>query len=212
MPIRSIPRNARSVTGRLPVHGQGAVCVESTLERDFAQLVQFPREFVSLEEQPVRISVPAPGRHYVPDFLVTWSDRRPDLVEVKYQAEIDGDNGRLTHRFSAAQRFAQERGWRFIVATERDIRTPLLSNVKFLLPFRRREVDPGQCARLLGCVREYGTMSAASLLKTAFPKPEAQVQALPALWHLIASFRIAADLQAPLTMDAGVWLGDVAHG
>ncbi|MBC7905926.1 MAG: TnsA endonuclease N-terminal domain-containing protein [Rhodospirillaceae bacterium] len=167
------------MTGRMPIAGQQAVTFESTLERDFALVTQFQKGFRSLEEQPVRIPIPAPGRSYIPDFLVNWADpREADLVEVKHLADLEADKDRLTIKFAAAEKFARTRGWRFIVATERDIRTPLLANAKFLLPFRNRAVDPGLCARLLDCLNGSGVMAAGQLLETAFPH---------ALWRPSAS-------------------------
>lgn len=211
MAVRSIPMNSRSVTGRIPVTGQGAVAVESTLERDFALLAQFQRGFIAIEEQPVRIPIPEPGRGYVPDFLVTWAPPRPrELVEVKYQADLESNLDRLAPRFAAAERFACDNGWIFVVATESDIRTPQLGNAKFLLPFRRRAVDPGLCARLIAGVAVAGTISAGQLLEITFPIA-ARIEALPALWRLIATFQLGADLTTPLTMDSQLTIGESGH-
>lgn len=211
MAVRSIPRNGRSVTGRMPVRGQKAVAFESTLERDFALVTQFRQGFVALEEQPVRIPVSAPQRSYVPDFLVTWASPKPtDLVEVKHLADLEAHRSQLAPKFAAAESYAGERGWRFVVATEREIRTPLLGNAKFLLPYRTRPVDPGHSARLLSCLAAEGPLTAGRLLDAAIPG-EAQVAALPALWRLIATFRVGADLKAPLTMDTVLAVEDICH-
>lgn len=212
MAVRSIPMNSRSVTGRLPVNGQTAVAVESTLERDFALLVQFQRGFVAIDEQPVKIRVPAPGRGYVPDFLVTWAAPRPrDLVEVKYQAELEAKRLHFAPRFAAAERFACDNGWHFVVATEKDIRTPLLANAKFLLPFRRRVIDAGLCARLLVDAATAGPVSASRLFEACFQADADRIAALPALWHLVATFRLGADLLVPLTMDTLLSVGESGH-
>lgn len=200
MPVRSIPRNHRSVTGRQPVAGQRTVCVESSLERDFALLCQLDPAFAGIEEQPVTIPVPG-GRRYTPDFLVTWREPKPtDLVEIKYQSDLAAQAEILAPKFAAAETYAHERGWRFVVATEREIRTPRLANATFLLPFRSRSLDPGLCTRLTKALARLGSSSAEELLQTAFSLPNDRGVALPALWRLIADFRIRANLDEELTM------------
>jgi uncharacterized protein YchJ len=51
--------------------------------------------------------------YYVDDLRQHWTDYRP--------------------KFRAAGRYAQQRGWRFRLVTERHVRTPYLDNVKSLL-------------------------------------------------------------------------------
>lgn len=212
MPVRSIPRSHRSVTGRQPVAGQRTVGVESSLERDFVLLCQFAPDFIGIEEQPVLIPV-AGGRRYTPDFLVTWAaPKPPDLVEVKYQSDLAAQAEVLAPKFAAAEAYAHEHGWRFMVATDHEIRTPRLTNAAFLLPFRGRAIAPGLSARLIQALRNLGTANATELLAAAFPRPDAQITALPALWHLIAGFRISADLNAELTMDTPLTLGGYRDG
>jgi len=206
MPVRTIPLSHRSVTGRLASRpGQPAVAFESSLERDFALLQLFDPAVETVEEQPVRIAYTAPDNrpaHYTPDFLVVC---RPDgppprLVEVKYQAELDAKAPDYAARFEAARHYATRRGWRFEVVTEVAIRTPRLENARFLLPYRDRPADPGRCRRLLDRIEEGGAMAAGDLLRAAFPSLGDQAAGLPCLWHLVATGRIAVDLDLPLTM------------
>lgn len=202
MPVRAIPRSHRNVTGRVAIEGGRAVAFESTLERDFVLMCQFTPGFLSIEEQPVAIRLPN-GRRYVPDFLVQWSGRQPDLVEVKPSDRMY----EVEPKRSPAESFARERGWRFIVASEQDIRTPRLTNARFLLPFRRRTVDPGIAARLIATLKAE-VLSLDRVLAAAFPGQEERLRALPVLWHLVATFRIAANLDVALTMDSRAWLAD----
>lgn len=212
MPVRSIPRSHRSVTGRQPVAGQRIVGIESSLERDFVVLCQFSPDFIGIEEQPIVVPVPG-GRRYTPDFLVNWREPRPpDLVEVKYQTDLAAQAKILAPKFAAAKAYAQDRGWRFMVMTDQEIRIPRLANAAFLLPFRGRAIDPGLCARLIQALRNLGTANGAELLAAAFPRPDAQITALPALWHLIAGFQISADLNTELTMDTPLSLGGYRDG
>ncbi|MDO8608058.1 MAG: DDE-type integrase/transposase/recombinase [Phaeospirillum sp.] len=100
--------------------GQRSVAVESSLERDFVLLCRFEPDFAGIEEQPVMIPVPG-GRRYTPDFLVTWREPRPpDLVEVKYQADLATQADILRPKFAAAEAYGRDRGWQFQVATDKD--------------------------------------------------------------------------------------------
>ena len=100
----------------------------------------------------------------------------------------------------AARTYAAGRGWSFEVATEETIRTPLLGNARFLLPYRRQAADPGRSCRLLDTLSEAGTAAAGELLRSAFSSLGDQQRGLPCLWHLVATGRIAANLDRPLTM------------
>ncbi len=206
MPVRAIPISHRSVTGRLASRpGQPAVAFESSLERDFAILQLFDLTVESVEEQPVRIDFTAAGgrpTRYTPDFLVIHKGNAPAprLVEVKYRVELTEKADQYAARFEAARLYAACRGWRFEVATEETIRTPRLGNARFLLPYRRQVADPVRCGRLMDTLSTAGSMAAGDLLRSVFPTLGDQQRGLPTLWHLVATGRIVADLDRPLTM------------
>lgn len=201
MPVRAIPRNYRSVTGKQFVPGLGRhVGFESTLERDFIMLCRFIPGFVDIDEQPVKVPL-GHGQSYVPDFLVTWKGgRRPDLVEVKPEKVLAEQSAKLEPRFAAARQMAADNGWAFRIATEKSIRTPRLENARFLLPFHDRVVDEDICRRLTSALAGGRTCSLGAVLGSAFPNSKEIPKALPALWHLVATMRIAVDLDQPLTM------------
>ena len=206
MPVRAIPISHRSVTGRLASRpGQPAIAFESTLERDFALLQLFDLTVETVEEQPVRIEyMGSDGRptRYTPDFLVVYKGgaRAPRLVEVKYQAELEERAAQYAGRFEAARRYAFDRDWSFEVATETTIRTPRLENARFLLPYRRQSAPPDRCHRLLERLATAEAISVGDLLRAVFTSLADQQTGLPCLWHLVATGRIAADLDRPLTM------------
>ena len=194
MPVRTIPRSYRNVTGRIAVAGSRSVAFESPLERDFILISQFTPGFADIEEQPVAIRLPN-GRRYTPDFLVTWARRQPDLVEVKPADKVSA----MADKLVPAQDYAEERGWRFLVVTDLNIRTPRLSNARFLLPFRCHTPDNRIVARLLSIVEKAGSgITLGNLIGTVDGMPRGLC--LPALWHLVSTFRIAVDLDAPVTM------------
>jgi hypothetical protein len=179
------------------------VAVESTLERDFALLQRFDRDVIGLEEQPVRISYRdhvGAKRSYIPDFLVTYRQGAPKLVEVKFSTDPALVGGELEPRFAAARTYSAARGWSFYLATEADIRTPRLSNATFLLPFRPRPADPALRASILQAIqgkpRTVEWLAAIVSMDTGCDR----AQVLPSLWGMVARFELAADLDRPLTM------------
>ncbi len=211
MPVRRIPTSRRSVTGLLA----GGISVESTLERDFALLHLFDPAVSSLEEQPVQIRYHHQGgnRRYTPDFLVQFRDaaRPAELVEVKYETDLQRFRQEYAPRFDAAGEYAARRGWKFTVATEKSIRTAKLENVRFLLPRRRDEVEPGikQRLRLLLTTEP---VSVRALIDGVGKNMIEQAAALHCLWQMVALFEVEADLLQPLTMETLVRLSDRASG
>jgi len=56
MPVRTIPKNYRSLTGLVPnTRTQSMTAFESSLERDFLLLLDFDPDVECFEEQPVKI-------------------------------------------------------------------------------------------------------------------------------------------------------------
>lgn len=55
--------------------------------------------------QPTALSFRHEGRtrRYTPDYLVRWSSHHTELVEVKYQADLEANEERLRPAFAAAR-------------------------------------------------------------------------------------------------------------
>jgi len=80
------------ITGFQPL-ATGVAEHESALERDFVTLTAFLDAHASVTSQPITLSFRHEGRarRYTPDFLVRWSTLRTELIEVKYQADLDAN-------------------------------------------------------------------------------------------------------------------------
>ncbi len=212
MPVRSIPKNYRNVTG-VAAHSKavGKVMFESTLERDFLSLLEFDREVESFEVQPVRLNWQddrGKVRSYTPDVLVCYRNggRRPVLWEVKYRDDLRANWLEYRPKFRAAVRYARERGWRFRLATEREIRGVRLDNVKFLLPVLRRGCpDADDVSSVLDGLRVSGSSTPALLLALLSPDTMERARLLPVLWYLVATGRVETDLGEKLTMASRIW-------
>jgi len=219
VPVRSIPKNGRSLTGRvIDRRRHVAIAFESALERDFYVLLEFDPEVTQFEEQPVTVPYRDPmgvSRTYTPDVLVHYQPERTDsgdapavLYEVKYRDDLRAHWRDYKPKFKAARHYARLQGWRFRLITEREIRTPYLKNAKFLRPYRDRPVDSGDCQCVLAKLGALGEADPEGLLTTLSTERWERARLLPVLWHLIAVRRAGADLSVPLTMRSRLWSVD----
>lgn len=210
MVARSIPKSYRNVTGRFAsVKNRNPIGFESTLEKDFFLLLEFDRRVESFEEQPVTIPYHNPEgrlRRYIPDVLVRYRPEPtgqpggpPTLCEVKYRGDLREHGAEYRPKFTAARHYARDRGWRFRVVTEREIRTPRLGNIRFLLRYRPMRVDDTDRDALLTALRAHGTATPDALLALACLNPLRHAEALATLWHLVATGQIGVDLDRLLT-------------
>jgi len=212
MPIRKVPKNYRNVTG-LAAAGKstGPAQFESTLERDYLALLEFSQEVGRFEVQPLKVEwrdEQGVARSYTPDVLVEYRPdlgRPPWLCEVKYRADLKKDWPSLHPKFLQAIRYAKAHGWRFRLITEVEIRTPYLTNVRFLAPFKHRAISAADNEHLLIRLREAGRTSVAELMSSLSLDVQRQAEWLPVLWHLMAHHRIGADLECELNMDSAIW-------
>ncbi len=217
MPVRTVPKNYRSLTGLVPnTRTQSMTAFESSLERDFLLLLDFNPDVEFFEEQPVKIVYhDANGRRrtYTPDVLVRYRNDRPQarhikplLCEVKYRDDLRQHWVAYRPKFRAAQHYARQQGWRFHVVTERHVRTPYLENVKFLRPYRTLPGNDAYRTQLLSTLATLEATDPASLLAAVCQDRWQQAQLLPMLWQLVATRQIGADLSQPLTMQSCLWL------
>lgn len=205
MAIRKIGINCRSMTGR---EGYSSQQFESALERDLLDLLAFDLNVERCESQPIRLHYDGDDgeeRSYTPDILIRYRrDISPAkgmphiLAEVKYREEYRERYHELKRRFRAARQYAAERGWRFCVFTEREIRTPYLDNARLLRPYRDHAPDPFRERILLERFASLGETTPNELLDI-FDTVE-RARCLAVLWKLISEFRIQVDLTAKITM------------
>lgn len=212
MPVRKIPKSYRNVTGVTPSSkAVGEAQFESTLERDFLALLEFSPEVARFEVQPAKIQwlddTGAP-RCYTPDVLVEFDPhlkRKPWLCEVKYRADIKKDWETLHPKFRMGIRYAKHHGWRFRLVSEVEIRTPYLENIRFLMPFRFRELPKADIEQVAIKLRELGKTTPAGIIQSLTQDKWRQAELLPVTWHLLACHLVGADLESTLTMDTPIW-------
>ena len=213
MPARKIPKNYRNVTGiAASSKAIGQAGFESTLERDFLTLIEFSPDVEKFETQPVEIPwIDDKGkpRRYYPDVLIHYTEsceRFPFLFEVKYRSDLAENWSEYKPKFKAALSYAKECGWRFKLITEVEIRTSLLDNARFLLPYRLQRSNGFEYTDfLLEMMQELRNSTPLELLARVSNDQWSQARAIPSLWFLVATFQISCDLFKPLNMKSGLW-------
>ncbi|MEQ8228514.1 MAG: TnsA endonuclease N-terminal domain-containing protein [Rhodospirillales bacterium] len=215
-PVRTIPLKSRSVRGfYTSTRWPRPIAHESNLERDFLILCDFDTSVRQLTEQPCKITYPSEegkDRNYTPDFFLDVAAEvgPSQLVEIKFQSELDERADDYAERFSAAREYAEARGWEFKVRTERSIRGDLLANAKFLLPYRRLPIDHGLSARWMRTLASTGPCTVEAALHDAWHNDdEERLRALTELWRLVAMDSISVDLEANrVGLQSLVWPND----
>ena len=211
LPARKFRITTHSLRAIQPSEKNGrAVHAESALERDVCCLLEFDPDVVKFVEQPVTIAYVDQGkaRRYTPDFLARYATGKlPQLIEVKYAADLRAKQEEFAARFQAAREYAQAQGWEFSIWTETEIKTQYLKNAKFLLRFRFSTlvVRPEYRQLLLDVVAQLGRATPAEVLLVAFESPERQAELLPVLWHLVSTHQLGCNLSEPLTMSSPLW-------
>jgi hypothetical protein len=212
MPVRKIPKNFTHITGIVASSKAiGEAGFEGRLEYEHLLLLAFAPWVATFEVQPVRI----PWRDqngkehwYTIDIRVNDIDEnvKPLLGEVKPRAILKEDWAELKPKFRAAIRYANQGQCRFKLITDREIRTQYLTNVRFLLPFVRRGADSEMQQTVMEALRKGTESTPRRLMNDLASDLWKQAEYLPALWYLIGTFQVCADLDQPLTMDVRVCL------
>ena len=214
MPVRKIPKNHLVVTGRhASAKSVGDADFESLLEAEHLILLDFDQAVRSYEVQPVSIGVPAKKTTYVPDVLAHFhpgangAQRASELIEVKPKALLKKYRTEFKPKFKAARAFAEERGWRFVIKSEREIRTQRLENLKFLRRYRSIHVEPDALDWITRRLAEVGgRASEAQLLGADAVGIEDRLRLLPALWHLVVKGRLVVNLDSLIKADTQIYL------
>lgn len=209
--VRPLKMARRALTGRVPLAAGGAAGHESSLERDWLMALDFDWRVTRVQEQPYTLVYRRDGqeRHYTPDVLAVFNDGQTEwtvVYEVKGHEDLRENWLDLRPRFKAAVHDCRNKGWRFRIVTERDIRTPYVKNIKFLRRFRDLPELPMHNQALLYTLPALGETTPQALLAATWWDEEKRLIALSELWRLVATRKIAASLLAPLTMATPIWL------
>lgn len=145
---------------------------------------------------------------HTPDVLVLFKRElqfTPWLCEVKYRSEIFDMWSEYKPKFKAGISYAKKIGWRYRLITEVEVRTPYLTNCRFLTGFKFQRHKEKDIKLLLERLEHIGQSTPSALLSAIDPDKDAQAHLMPTLWHLIATHQIDANLYQDLTMQSPIW-------
>lgn len=226
VPARKIRPSRYSVTGyaattKAPV-SQDA---ESSLEHDFLTLLEYDGKVERYLAQPFTIEWwdQKNKRHrYTPDVVVKYSyfamsddpHLRTTIFEVKPRAVLKRDWDELKPKLRAAIGWAREHECRFHIVTEKEIRTPYLTNARFLLGYRSIYLRDNSA--LIG---ERQHLIRETLFKLQHTTPRKlleaisldvtfQAELIPWIWNLVNQRLVGVDLAQPLNMASPIWTVD----
>lgn len=201
---------------------------DSPLSRDYMVTLDFNPEILSFEPKPLTLTYTydRKRRTYTPQLIVHFcrgnaGSKSPWLVDVRSERDLKINQREFDARFTVAETACKERGWTFKVFSEKDIRTPYLSNARFLLPFRRydafepehtllREAVPvgGSTtpAEMIAAVESRMKADASLRISVAGDEATRQGRLLSMVWKLAADGVIVADYhRAKIDVDTKVW-------
>lgn len=213
MSVRPLRVSTRCLTGRVALKGGGSATFESSLERDWLEILDFDPSVERIQVQPFSLYYSHEGkrRRYTPDVLVERGGRQGPITtvyEVKPREELREHWARYRPRFRAAVAYCKARGARFKIVTEREIRIPFYENARFLRGYRDLRGQDEIRDSLLSMLRVLGPTTPQALLAATYWAPINQAYAIPMLWHLVAHRIIDCDLHLPLTMSTRIRLAD----
>lgn len=207
MPVRAIPKSYTHITGIVSSKkAVGEAGFESGLERDYFWLLDFDPEVERFEVQPVQIwwEDSVDKRHrYTPDCRVHFrnTDKKELLVEVKSRDSLRAKWTGVRPAFRAAVHHARLEGSHFIILTEKEIRTQYFENVRFLLPAVRHGAEESHRRAVLAAIRDLQETTPQGILSHISTDPLDRAYLLHALWGLVGTFQVCADLAEPIKMD-----------
>ncbi len=173
-------------------------------------LLEFDDFVEKFEEQPVKVPLTVNGKKlkpYVPDILIHYlpvssgETGRIVLGEVKISDDLKTNKEKYAPKFEAAKCYAEEQGWEWCIFTEKQIRTSYLDNLKFLREYHSVEPAPDLLLEVISALQSgRGAVTVESLLQRLCLTDDRMLHMVPAIWHLVATKRIAVDLQKQLTL------------
>jgi len=199
------------VTGRRQSAKNGrAVGVESGLEAHLVAVLEFDPQYLRYEVQ-VPIEYRAQNGRYIeahPDVLVYFADqdKQPQLIDAKYRSEIFSKWTELKPRFVGACRYARDRGWKYRLLSEVEIKTTYSANAVWLLPYRRRRPPSDDQLLILEILSKTRDATPKTLMNRCSSDVTRVGALLPTLWHLVATFKISVDLNQPINMASRIWI------
>ena len=205
---RKIPVQTRSVAGYFySLKNKRNIDFESQLEKKFFLSFEFDDSIEKYQEQPVKIDAILNGRKisYFPDCLVWFKPELnavPLLIEIKYLKEIIEKKEKIANKARTVSAYARENGMTFKILTDRRVNETYMDNIKFLYRYWQKPKAADKYERRILSAVADGGLNVAGILDRISPVLMEKAEALPVIWHLVFTKRLAANLYLPLTNSA----------
>ncbi|MBW7474324.1 TnsA endonuclease N-terminal domain-containing protein [Paenibacillus oenotherae] len=159
-PARKIkPVRGKHYRWKVPLLKNGEMIdCESRLERYFVRLLDFDRNVLEVESQPICIAYSYKGksRKYYPDFKVITSDGQVRIVEVKPKSKTQHPNNVI--KFIIGKMYCETKGWEYQIVTEGQIFNGFIQeNIDILRAFGHEVTSYEDLIYLLNMLSNTGT-------------------------------------------------------
>lgn len=224
MPVRKIKAGYSNTTSSFhSIKLNREVNAESSLEVDFLFQLDHESNVVDFEEQPLTIQYTSPtGKlaSYTPDALVYYKipqitdndsceqlfTEKTVLYEVKFREDLRKNWKKLKPKFKAAIQLCRQKGWRFKIMTEVEIRSTQLENLEFLYHFSRTLSPLENEIRqvIYDYLKTVEVSTPKEVLAMLFSQRNRQAEAMPVLWRMIYDKTITVDMHALVNMHSPI--------
>jgi hypothetical protein len=216
MSVRKIKKSYISCTGYFASYkNKTQIAFESTLERDFYMFLEFEKNVLKYEEQPMQINyeyTDGKKRRYTPDTLVTYKDNTQKLFEVKYANELE-NNPALQEKIKILKKHIQEKyNIDFEIFTDEDINKQYLENLKFLYKFAFIPPSNEKTEVILQILQSNENIEIKEILLKIHVSQQKQLEHLPYIWNYIFLNTEVGDLHKKLTMKTTLNYLGKSHG
>lgn len=206
MSVRQIKKSYISCTGYFASYkNKSQIAFESVLERDFYMLLEFDKNVIKYEEQPLSINyeyLDGNKRRYTPDTLVTYKDKSKCLFEVKYQSELNS-NPELEKKIDLlTDKLNNEYEMKFKLFTDENINKVYLENLKFLYKFAFTEKEKVIYEKINKLLNNIDKITIKDLLNNLEEDRKKQLYLIPNVWYYVFCNPLVVNLYKKLTMNS----------
>lgn len=203
MPVRKIKNNYLSVTGNFySIKNSRHIASESKLERDFFLHLEFDKNVLSYEEQPLTTYYSKNNRRYkyTPDCLVFYKNRRPCIYEIKYSSEIKEKKVFLKEKFNQIEDYLEKNDMDFSFFTELDTNIIQLENIRYLYSFSSYK-NEHMINSAIELIQNHENVSLNKILNNYSIDRFKQNEILPYIWKILLMNKIEINLNEKINKE-----------
>ncbi len=196
---RKIRSNGRSLIGEFPSKKNGKLIpFESELESEFLFILENDPDVISFESQDTQVNFyDTKERVYTPDFFVRYSCGRNVLFEVKTRYYLWKNWYEFRPKYCAAINSGKVNSYFFKIITDAEIRSSIVKNLVFLIPYREYQSSTSEEALILEIFQASKAPTPYSILNQIVDLEKRGV-CNAVLWSMIANGKIGFNFNEEL--------------